>query len=35
MNGNRIYLTSGVYLYTDGTDVKVNINGTNYKLYKI
>ena len=35
MNGNRIYLTSGVYLYTDGTDVNVNINGTNYKLYKI
>ena len=35
MNGNYIYLSQNVYIYTDGSDVCVNIGGTNYKLYKI
>lgn len=31
---NRVYLSSTVYLYTDGSNVKVNIGGTNYTLTK-
>ena len=31
---NRVYLSSTVYLYTDGSNVKVNIGGINYTLTK-
>ena len=31
---NRVYLSSTVYLYTDGSNVKVNIGDTNYTLTK-
>ena len=31
---NRVYLSSTVYLYTDGSNVKVSINGTSYTLNK-
>lgn len=30
----RVYLSSSCYLYTDGSDLRMNLNGTAYKLTK-
>jgi hypothetical protein len=30
----RVYLSSNCYLYTDGSDLRMNLNGTAYKLTK-
>ena len=34
LDGGRLYLAGGVYLFTDGSNVKVSINGTPYTLNK-
>jgi hypothetical protein len=34
LGGGYIYLTSGVYLYTDGSNIKVSIGGQTYTLNK-
>ena len=34
LDGGRLYLAGGVYLFTDGNNVKVSINGTPYTLNK-
>jgi hypothetical protein len=34
LDGGRLYLAGGVYLFTDGSNVKVSINGTTYTLNK-
>ena len=34
LDGGYLYLTSNVYLYTDGSDIKAYINGTTYILNK-
>jgi hypothetical protein len=34
LDGGRLYLAGGVYLFTDGSNVKVSIKGTIYTLNK-
>jgi hypothetical protein len=34
LDGGRLYLAGGVYLFTDGSNVKVSINDTTYTLNK-
>jgi len=34
MHTSRVYLSANCYLYTDGSDLRMNLNGTNYKLTK-
>ena len=34
LDGGRLYLAGGVYLFTDGSDIKAYINGTTYILNK-
>lgn len=35
LGGGFLYLTNSVYLFTDGSNVKVHINNTDYTLYKV
>ena len=34
LDGGRLYLAGGVYLFTEGGDIKASINGTTYILNK-
>ena len=35
LHASKFYLSSNVYLYYDNSEIKVNMNGTIYRLYKI
>jgi hypothetical protein len=34
LHTSRVYLSSSCYIYTDGSDLRMNLNGTSYKLTK-
>jgi hypothetical protein len=34
LHSSRVYLSANCYLYTDGSDLRMNLNGTSYKLTK-